>query len=122
MKNRSEIPDFLLGAELWDLTYPHFMKASQGEDTPIRLDNCIYHVRHNDTKNFVNTNNPSSKYNRMKAVEALNKNFGIDYDKKYLWLNKGFTQHMVENFGFTANINRQGFDAYFINAQNEIHT
>ncbi len=122
VKNRSEIPDFLLGAELWDLTYPHFMKSSQPENTPIRLDNCIYHVRHFDTKAYTNTKNPSSRYNRTIAVECLEKKFGVEHDKKYLWLNKGFTQHMVENFGFTANINRKGFDTYFINAQNEIHT
>jgi len=122
VKNRSRIPDFLLGAELWDLTYPHFMKASQAGGTPIRLDNCIYHVRHSDTKAYTNTTNPSSRYNRTIAVKCLEENFGVEHDKKSLWLNRGFTQHMVENFGFTANINRQGFDTYFLNAQNEIRT
>jgi hypothetical protein len=122
VKNRSEIPDFLMGAELWDLTFPHFIKASQFGGAQIRLDNCIYHVRHSDTKAHTNTTNPSSRHNRTIAVECLEKKFGIGHDKKSLWLNKGFTQHMVENFGFTANINRKGFDTYFINAQNEIRT
>ena len=122
VKNRSQIPDFLLGAELWDLTYPHFIKASQPEGTPIRLDNCIYHVRHLDTKAYINSANPSARHNRTIAVKCLEEKFGVEHDKKSLCLNKGFTQHMVENFGFTANINRQGFDSYFIDAQNEIRT
>ena len=123
LKNRDDIPDFLLGAELWDITFTHFVKRSAPKGAPLRLDDCIYHVRHHDTKAYTNTKNPSSVYNRKIAVKALSKQFGVGYDKRSLWLNQGFTQHMVENFGFKANICRKGSDKYFYDASiNQIST